>query len=180
MIFHSLQLPVLKGNGKGENSAFSEYSGAALSPERVLNVLKQSSTPSPGRECPILELQHHFYNLTNSSGAFTSEWMLASFLPFLVLLVSCQWFPLHFRKMNQIGISNLHSSFQRRAAIPIHVLSLPVNTKLPAESCCLMFFLSYVPKTIFPPPKMFFVFPSLSSSLPLSFLSREPLLIFVC
>lgn len=170
----------MKGNGKGENSAFSEYSGAALCPERVLNAMKQSSTPSPGRGCPILELQHHFYSLMNSSGAFTSEWMLAPFLPFLVLLVSCQWFPLHFRKMNQIGISDLHSYFQRRSAIPIHVLSDPITLDFFQRAAALCSSSVYTSKIIFPPPNMFFVFPSLSYSLPLSFLSRDPLLIFVC
>ena len=176
VIFHYLHFPVMKGNGKGENSAFSEYSGAALCPERVLNAMKQSSAPSPGRGCPLLELQHHFYNLMNSFEAFTSEWMLAPFLPFPVLLVSHQWFPLHFRKMNQVGISNPHSSFQRRSAIPIHVLSESVTPDFLQRAAALCSSSVYTSKIIFPPPKMFFVFPSLSSSLPLSFLSRDPLL----
>ena len=109
MIFHSLHFPVTEGNGKGENSAFWEYSGTALSPKRVLNAMKQSSSPLSGRECAILEVWGHFYSLMNSSGAFTSERALAPFLPFMVLLVSPQWFPLYLRKMNQVGISILHS-----------------------------------------------------------------------
>lgn len=92
-----------------ENSAFWEYSGTALSPKRVLNAMKQSSFPLSGRGCAILEVWGHFYNLISSSGAFTSAQALAPFLPFLVLLVSPQWFPLYLRKMNQVGISILPS-----------------------------------------------------------------------
>lgn len=160
-----------------ENSAFLEYSGSALSPERVLNSMKQNSAPLSGRGCPILEVFGHFYSLMNSSGAFISALMWAPFLTFPFLLAS------------------LHDSIISQKNEPdgdVHSVLLFPNLWVPVDTFLVLFcssehqnscreLLPYFPLIFIPPqimfplPRMFFLSLCL---LPFPFLSRELLIIF--